>query len=115
MELEENRFRNARKIYNRNGFQSVKDVSKETGITGSLIDDLEGTGEKRDVGYRKIRALAEHYGVSADYLIGLSDSPEPRKMSFYEYTGLSEKAINSIIHLNKETGGILNKFFEELS
>lgn len=114
MVTEESRFKNARKIYNINGAQSVKEVSKATGITGSLIDDLETSTSKRDVGYSKIKALAEYYGVSVDYLMGLTDCPKPY-LTISEYTGLSEKAINGIIRMNKETGGILNRFFEELA
>ena len=70
-----NRFKDARTKYNVNGHESVKEVSKATGITGSLIDDLETTTAKRDVGYSKIKTLAKHYGVSADFLLGLSDVP----------------------------------------
>ena len=71
---EKNRFKCARTKYNQHGPQSVKDAAKETGVTGSLIDDLESSvGKRRDVGYSKIIALAKHYGVTTDYLLGLTD------------------------------------------
>lgn len=94
-----NRFKLARTIYNQHGQQSVREVAKITGITGSLIDDLESNaGKARDVGYSKIVKLAKHYGVSSDYLLGLSEIPsvdEDIKVAF-KITGLSEKAINAL-------------------
>ena len=47
-----NRFKEARTRYNQHGPQSVKDVSKATGITASLIDDLESPICDRAVGYQ---------------------------------------------------------------
>lgn len=72
-----NRFKEARTIHNQHGKQSVLVVAKETGITRTLIDDLEieQLSKQRDVGYRKIAKLADYYGVSVDWLVGLSDSP----------------------------------------
>ena len=102
-----NRFKKARTEYNKHGHESVKDVSKATGITSSLIDDLEfekATWAKlqkapRDVGYSKIKTLAEHYGVSTDYLLELSDYPtiNAHAAGAAEYTGLSLEAINRIV------------------
>ena len=76
-------FKEARTTHNQHGHQAIKDVSRATGITGSLIEDLE-TEDKvfieskkkpREVGYKKIKTLALHYGVSTDYLLGLSPTP----------------------------------------
>lgn len=102
-----NRFKEARTKYNKNGHETVKEVSKATGITSSLIDDLEldkATWTRlhkspRDVGYSKIKILAEHYGVSADYLLELSDYPtlDAQAAGAAEYTGLSLEAINRIV------------------
>lgn len=101
-----NRFKKARTELNKNGHESVKEVFKATGITGSLIDDLEtdtATWEKwhkapRDVGYSKIKTLAEHYGVSSDYLLGLSNQPtiDAQAAGAAEYTGLSLEAIKRL-------------------
>lgn len=109
-----NHFKKARTEHNKNGFQSVKSVHEETGITKTLIDDLESDADKkRGVSYITVCKLATHYGVSTDYLFGLTDNPKPH-LSISDYTGLTEKAIANLIQLNKETGGTFNKFLEEL-
>lgn len=111
----ENRFKAARTKYNQHGQQSVKEVAQMTGITGSLIDDLESNvGKPRDVGYSKIRKLAEYYGVSSDFLLQLSATPSVKEdiQVVCKTTGLTEKAIESI----KASGGwgldVLNIFLE---
>lgn len=101
-----NRFKEARTTLNKHDHESVKEVSKATGITSSLIDDLETdktTWEKyhkspRDVGYSKIKTLAEHYGVSTDYLLGLSDQPtrDAQAAGAAEYTGLNNANVTRL-------------------
>lgn len=116
MLIMENRFKEARVKHNQHGQQSVKDVAKITGLTGSLIDDLESSlGKPRDVGYSKVKKLAEHYGVSSDYLLGLSDTPSVKEdiQVVCKTTGLTEKAVEAI----KESRGwgtdVLNCFLED--
>lgn len=73
---EYNRFWLARCVYNQHGKQSVATVTKNTKIAGSMIDDLEAVaGKPRGVSYLTVAALAKYYGVSVDYLCGLSDVP----------------------------------------
>ena len=103
--MSENRFKLARTLYNKNGKQSVKTVSDETGITRSLIDDLEtSVGKPRGVGYMFVAQLAKHYGVSSDYLLGLSDVPttDMELRAVCEYTGLSQAAALSLHELFAE-------------
>lgn len=93
----ENRFKLARTKYNQHGQQTVKEVSEITGVTGSLIDDLESTaGRRRDVGYSKIVKLAEHYGVTSDYLLGLSGTPSVKEdiQVVCKTTGLSTAVVD---------------------
>ena len=111
----ENRFKLARTKYNQHGPQSVKEVSEITGVTGSLIDDLESTAwKRRDVGYSKIVKLANHYGVTSDYLLGLATTPSVDEdiQAACKTTGLTEEAIKEI----KATRGwgldVLNCFLE---
>ena len=106
---EKNRFKLARTTYNHHGSESVKTVSEATGITKSLIDDLESgipetkTLKKRGVSYVTVAKLAKYYGVSADYLVGLSDFPriDDKARAAYEYTGLSDKAISRLHELSE--------------
>lgn len=92
----ENRFKRARTIHNRHGAQSTQEVAKETGVTKSLIEDIESTvGKPRNVGYLTVKKLAQHYGVSADYLLGISDTPSTKEdiQTTCKTTGLSTSVI----------------------
>ena len=93
----ENRFKQARMEHNQHGSQSTKEVAKATGITKSLIEDIESTaGKPRNVSYLTVKKLAQYYGVSSDYLLGLSGTPSIDEdiQVAYKVTGLSEKAIS---------------------
>ena len=58
--------------------------------------------------------IAKFYGVSADYLLGLTDSKKPY-LSVSEYTGLTEKAVDAIRLLDKKALDGLNAFLESVS
>ena len=106
-----NRFKLARTDFNKNGPQSVKKVSDETGITRSLIDDLEtDVGKQRGVSYLIVGKLADYYGVSADYLLGLSDTPskDASIQSVNRITGLDEAAILSIKYIREHNPEYIN-------
>lgn len=101
--MELNRFKLARTKYNQHGHQSVKEVAAATGVTRSLIDDLEASaGGKRGVSYMKVATLAKHYGVSTDYLCGLSGVETPNKelQEICEYVGLSTVAVTALNQLS---------------
>ena len=92
----ESRFKTARTIHNRHGAQSTQEVAKETGITKSLIEDIESTvGKPRNVGYLTVKKLAQHYGVSTDYLLGLTDTTSTKEdiQAACKTTGLSTSVI----------------------
>ena len=93
------RFKDARTMYNKNGKQSMDDVYKDTGIAASMIKDLEDDDSNRSVGYDKIATLSKHYGVSSDYLLGLTPNPTTNKDldAVCKYTGLSAGAIDNLI------------------
>lgn len=67
------RFKDARTNYNQHGKQTMKAVEQATGVSASLIKDLESDTSNRSVGYDKVAALAKHYGISADWLLGLTE------------------------------------------
>lgn len=91
-------FKDARTKYNINGNETFRQVSAATGITVSLLEDLENYKKDRQVAYQKIAMLAKHYGVSTDYLLGLSDCPavDDKAKAACEYTHLSAKAVKSL-------------------
>lgn len=95
------RFNDARMQYNVNGKETMAQVAQATGVPQSVISDLEKDPNKdadhatkpRKVAYQTVAALAKHYGVSADYLLGLSDDPH-RTPSAVDQLGLSPRAID---------------------
>lgn len=99
------RFQDAREVYNRHGRQSMREVSDMCGVSFSLISDLENYDTFRSVGYDKIIALAEHYGVSTDYLLGLSDCPSvSADIQVAQKTiGLSIRALDSLVYIHDRT------------
>lgn len=111
--MNSSRFYLARTKYNQNGFQSIQDVFKDTGITKSLIAELEaGTKSSeaskmpRQVGHLTIKKLAEHYDVTSDYLLGLEDEPT-REQSVNisaKTTGLSVESIQVLQFINNHSG-----------
>lgn len=92
------RFRDARTVYNRNGPQSLKKVEKETGLVTSMIQAVEDDEYDRNISYIRIKELATHYGVSIDWLLGLSEVPslEPEMKIVNKVTKLSSTAIKNI-------------------
>lgn len=108
----ENRFKLARTLHNQHGSQSTKEVECESGITKSLIEDLESNaGKPRNVSYLKVKRLAEHYGVSSDYLLGLSSTPSVNEdiQVACKVTGLSGEAIHCLQDIASAFAGFSGK------
>lgn len=101
------RFKDARILYNRNGNQTMAEVSKATGVASSCITALENDDLQRSVGYEKIAALAKHYGVSVDWLIGLHDirSADLNTQEICKITGLSSEAVTFLQYLQTSGSG----------
>lgn len=95
------RFKDARIVHNQHGKQSIGDVVKGTGVSGSLISDLEN-GKDRKVNYSDIVKLAKYYGVSLDWLLGLTEvrTLDMNARAISEATGLSEKSVSELINRN---------------
>ena len=109
------RFKDARLDLNKNGKQSMKTVADATGIAASLLKDLEDDDNNRSVGYDKIAVLAKHYGVSSDWLLGITDDSSPRS-SAVDDLGLSTKSVQKIIQLknsNPDRLAVLNGIIED--
>ena len=87
------RFKDARTVHNQHKKQTMDEVAAATGLKKSLIQALEDDDNIRSVGYDKITKLAVHYHVTTDYLLGLSDEPNPLPAAVDDL-GLSPVAIN---------------------
>ncbi len=96
--MEHNRFKWARQNIKH---ESVKTVAEKTGISRSLIDDLEtNAGGKRNVGYLNIKRLAQYYNVSVDWLLEMLPfenwSIDADKKKAAVVTGLTDAALSKL-------------------
>ena len=111
------KFKDARLIHNQHGKQTMRDVQNATGVQTSLISSLEDDDSARNVGYMDIVKLANHYGVSLDYLLGQAKSPSPNEtiQGVCHYTGLSQNSIQNIrkiAYSNHSHAVALDSFFD---
>lgn len=103
------RFKGARLDYNQHGKQTMDEVTIATGISKSMIQSLEDDESQRSVGYDKVAILAKHYGVSADWLLGLSEDYHKEPCAA-DQIGLSADVIHAILDADNETREGLNIF-----
>lgn len=91
------RFKDSRIIHNKHGKQTMSEVAAATGVSQSCISDIEND-KPRNVGAEDIAKLAKHYGVSADYLLGLSNTPSTdlEIKAVCDYTGLSTASVKRL-------------------
>lgn len=57
--------------------ETQTDLGNVLGLAKSRVSEIESG--KNTTTAEKIALICEHYKISADYLLGLSDDPEPRK------------------------------------
>lgn len=93
------RFKDARTVHNIHGSQTMNAVQESTGVSASLIADLENDEKSRKVNYIDVATLAAHYGVTSDWLCGLSDDHQIKPCATDEL-GLSEDNIHFLKSLS---------------
>lgn len=78
---------------------SYRDLEKCTGISASAISKYTNEGAQAPI--TTVAKLAKYFGVSADYLLGISDAKTSDKdiQAVCDYTGLSAEAIKNIRQL----------------
>ena len=64
-----------KKLRKERGEQQV-DLAAAIGIAQTQISAIENG--KQGTSFDKLAAICQHYNVSADYLLGLTDDPEPK-------------------------------------
>ncbi len=94
------RFKDARTVHNIHGKQTMNAVQEATGVSASLIADLESDERSRKVNYMDVAKLAKHYGVTLDWLCGLSEDHHVNPCASSEL-GLSENSIYFLNNLRK--------------
>ena len=72
----------------------LSELAEATGIPLSTLQRMEGQDDLR-IGYQNVAALAKFYGVSADYLFGLTDNRQHRHVEV-DALRLSDAAIETL-------------------
>lgn len=85
----------------------LAEVSEATGIPTSTLQRFESDEDAR-VGYQDIEVLTRFYGVSADYLFGLTDDRQYRNVEI-DKLHLSDEAISELI-----SGKLNNRLLSEV-
>ena len=101
-------------LLQKKGLTAAK-LAEETGISASLLSDLRrGTG--REIGINTLKTLCKYFGVTSDYLLGLSDTPDrdPERRAASSYIGLSEEATYCLSMLASAQEGKLKPILERL-
>ncbi|MBR7085054.1 MAG: hypothetical protein IKI37_07750, partial [Oscillospiraceae bacterium] len=117
--------------FSKHGKQTQDAVCEATGIVKSKYSDLERPDRTRKATAADIALLAEHYGVSADYLLGLTDVPTPKEADITavcEYMGYSTETIKNLREIKTQpffiadepeeydqNGNLISKWHEEPS
>lgn len=97
--------------------ESLRKLADSVGVSQQSLSFCE-RGE-RTANNILIRKIAEHYSVSADYLLGLSEvkSNNADLISVCQYTGLNEEAVSMLRQFNtkehKDLMGVLNRLISE--
>lgn len=80
-----------------------KDMAEKLGYKKETYSKIE-QGKLKDKDAYFIYSLADILGVSADYLIGLSDKPHPEYDEVIASTGLNERALKKLQELHRLDG-----------
>lgn len=91
------RFKDARIEYNQHGKQTMDEVATATGVSKANLSAIEND-KARNIGADSVVALAKHYGVSADWLLGLTGihREDSTLEAIERYTGMSEKTVKRL-------------------
>lgn len=85
-----------------------KDLAQKCNVTTSTISDWIGAKKKGEVRREPkisgFKDVADALGVSTDYLLGADECKTPSNEEIHKITGLSDKAIESLISANHNTG-----------
>lgn len=91
--------------------ENIKSLRRERGYTKTYVAEKVGVNRKAyskwEIGghpdIENLSALADFYGVSVDYIIGRTDFHDPKNEFIGQCTGLSDRAVDSIIGIKQES------------
>lgn len=88
--------------------ETINEAAKKMGVSPSLLSEVrsaeEGKRKERNIGGRNLVKICEYFGVSSDYLLGMSEvkTPDASLQGIQQLTNLSEKAAKKLCSLSDE-------------
>lgn len=95
----------------KHGFKNTEDLAVVVNIPRSTLNDYEDDEKNQDVGYQNLVTLAKFYGVSMDWLLGLSDTNKHLNTSYCDL-GLSDNVLD-ILKAKKFNTRLLSEMIED--
>ena len=92
------------------GYKNTELLASVVNIPKTTLNDYENDEKNQDVGYANLITLAKFYGVSMDWLLGLSDVDKHLNTTYADL-GLSDKTID-ILKEQKFNIRLLNELIE---
>jgi transcriptional regulator with XRE-family HTH domain len=95
--------------------KNIRELSAEIGVSMGTLSNCQNAS--REIGITKLYKIAEYFKVSADYLLGLSNTRTNDKglAAVCEYTGLSEKVVPLLENYNRANEKEKNRINYEYS
>ena len=106
------RLRESRNLSHDRLSQTIAEQYKEYGVSisrDSLINYEKANDKNLGMRAECLRCLADFYGVSTDYLLGISDekTPDTNARAVIAYTGLSEDNVLTLHHMKENASEFL--------
>ena len=92
--------------------KDVKTLAAEIGVSSGALSKYQN--DKGEPGITALSKIAEYFGVTSDYLIGLSDNRKLENANIGKRIGLSDKSIETLEDLNRVVQNHLNAPFLNL-
>lgn len=106
------------------GQQDIVEFAKSIGVSRDTVNNW--LRKKSDIRLNSLVRIAEVYGISTDYMLGLHDVPvlDQSKQEICSKTGLSEEALDNLTNLPKKVlsdviaspsfGKLIEEFFRQM-
>ena len=90
--------------------KDMKTLASEIGISSGALSKYQN--DNSEPGITALAKIAQYFGVTADYLVGMSDSKNLENANIGQVTGLSDEAIDSLKFLKSSDAFGYSEFIE---
>ena len=80
--------------------KSLSSLASEIGVPSGSLSTYQNNG--REAGIISLKRIAKYFNVSADWLLGLSDTKHVEDSDIPNKTGLTPQAVETLIHISSD-------------